>query len=81
MARETKVSTTRTGRTQLVATRLPFDLVARLDSIAQDLSLPGLTVTRSEATRAAITAGLPVVEKSSRAPAREQGRGRRKRSP
>ena len=52
----------RTGRTLLVATRLPFDLVERLDAMAARLSLPGLTVTRAEATRAAVTAGLAVLE-------------------
>jgi hypothetical protein len=53
----------RTGRTQLIATRLPHDLVARLDRIAARLSLPGLTVTRAEALRAAATAGLELLER------------------
>lgn len=54
----------RTGRTLLVATRLPFNLVARLDALAARLSLPGLTVTRAEATRAAVTAGLDLLEQT-----------------
>jgi hypothetical protein len=53
----------RTGRTQLIATRLPHELVARLDRMAARLSLPGLTVTRAEALRAAATAGLEVLER------------------
>lgn len=53
----------RTGRTQLIATRLPHELVARLDRLAARLSLPGLTVTRAEALRAAATAGLEVLER------------------
>jgi predicted transcriptional regulator len=59
-------SKVRTGRSLLVATRLPHDLVARLDALAEKLALPGLPVTRAEATRAAITAGIEVVERGAR---------------
>jgi hypothetical protein len=57
-----------TGRTLVVSTRLPYQMAVRLDSIAAARSEPGLLVTRADALRIVLLAGLEVVE-GQRAPA------------
>lgn len=56
----------RTSRTLLVAVRLPHEQIARLDALAGRLSLPGMPISRTEAVRACIAAGLPLVERDPR---------------
>jgi predicted DNA-binding protein len=46
-----------------VAVRLEGDLIARLDAVAKKLSRPGLEVTRADAIRVALEAGLSAIEK------------------
>jgi hypothetical protein len=51
-----------TEKTQ-IAVRLDADLIARLDAVAAKLSRPGLDVTRADAIRVALEAGLRAIEK------------------
>ena len=51
-----------TEKTQ-IAVRLDGDLIARLDAVAAKLSRPGLDVTRADAIRVALEAGLRAIEK------------------
>jgi predicted DNA-binding protein len=51
--------------------RLPHELIERLDVLAVRLSLPGLIVTRADALRAAVTAGLPELEETAPKKARK----------
>lgn len=52
----------RTGRSHLVAVRLPHEMLARIDALAAALSIPGLPVTRTDAIRATVAAGLDKLE-------------------
>jgi len=45
------------------ALRLSVSVVKRIDALADRISQPGLTVSRSEATRLAIVHGLDILEK------------------
>lgn len=45
-----------------IAVRLEGDLVARLDAVAAKLSRPGLDITRADAIRVALEAGLTALE-------------------
>jgi len=45
------------------ALRLSVSVVKRIDALAERISQPGLTVSRSEATRLAIVHGLDILEK------------------
>lgn len=48
--------------THHAAVRLEDELVARLDALIPSLSMPWKKATRSDAIRAAILAGLPLLE-------------------
>jgi hypothetical protein len=50
------------SKQDLVAFRLTPALVARVDAIASALSRPGLEVSRSEAAKTVLVAGLALVE-------------------
>ncbi len=54
----------RTGRTLQVTVRLEHDVADRLDVLAQKLSRPGLELSRSDAIKIAILAGLPGLEEA-----------------
>jgi hypothetical protein len=48
--------------TEQIALRLPKDLIARADALRTRLGPPGLTLTRTDALRVAITRGLDELE-------------------
>ena len=43
--------------------RLDADVIDRLDAIAVKLSRPGLALNRTDALRAALAEGMPILEK------------------
>jgi hypothetical protein len=51
-----------TGKTEMLAVRFDHVTVARLDEVAAKASKPGLSLTRSDAVRMVVEAGLPLVE-------------------
>lgn len=46
-----------------LAIRLEAELIKRLDAVAERLSRPGLTVTRTDAVRVALLTGLEAIER------------------
>ena len=59
---KTKTTTKDKGPTQQIAVRLDADVIGRLDAIAVKLSRPGLPVNRTDALRAALAEGMPILE-------------------
>jgi hypothetical protein len=60
---KTKTTTHAKGPTQQIAVRLDADVIDRLDAIAVKLSRPGLPLNRTDALRAALAEGMPILEK------------------
>jgi hypothetical protein len=52
-----------------IGVRLPAEVVQRLDSLRVQLSIPGVDLGRADVARAAILAGLDVLEKKHGRPA------------
>ena len=52
------------GELVMISIRVPQGLLARVDKIAEELSEPGLTITRGEALRRTVYVGTEALEKT-----------------